>query len=173
MEELVLWKEFQEAKVPYVSNRSKDEFYRVFGKISKEQFISLDLQNGWGNFDSKSGIRKFLFLQKYLRGEETEWNGPEIATPKDEIFIKLKKQREINQKLKSEHEAEILKLKNDYKTEIQSLKEKNKILSNELSKAKSILRKMNDMVLLCGKIQNAYADCLVEDTENERTESIK
>ena len=155
MEELELWKEFREAKVPYVSNRSKKEFDRVFGKISKEQFISLDLQNGWGNFDSKSGIRKFLFLQKYLRGEEKEWHEPKIATPEDEIFEKLEKQKDINRELKEKYERKI-----------EGLKRENQELSEKLLKANDSLAKVQNVLLLCEELHNAYADCLIEG-ENE------
>lgn len=156
MEELELWKEFREAKVPYVSNRSKKEFYRVFGKISKEQFVSLDLQNGWGDFDSKSGIRKFLFLQKYLRGEEKEWHEPKIAVPEDEIFEKLKKQKDINRELKEKYERKI-----------EGLKHENKELSEKLLKANDSLAKVQNVLLLCEELHNVYADCLVEG-ENEK-----
>ena len=156
MEELELWKEFREAKVPYVSNRSKKEFYRVFGKISKEQFVSLDLQNGWGDFDSKSGIRKFLFLQKYLRGEEKEWHEPKIAAPEDEIFEKLKKQKDINRELKEKYERKI-----------EGLKHENQELSEKLLKANDSLAKVQNVLLLCEELHNVYADCLIEG-ENEK-----
>lgn len=156
MEEFSLFEEFRKAKVTHVTCRSVNEFRRVFGKVTKEQFISLNLQNGWGNFDSRSGIRKFLFLQRYLRGEEKEWHEPKIATPEDEVFIKLEKQKDINRKLKEKYERKI----EDLKCENQELLEK-------LLKANNSLIKVQKILLLCEELHNARTDCLLEDKENE------
>lgn len=156
MAELNLYDEFRKAKVSYMPTRAIGEFCLEFGKVSKEQFILMDLSNGWGRFRSKPGIRKFLFLQKYLRGEEKEWHEPKIATPEDEIFEKLKKQKDINRELKEKYERKI-----------EGLKRENQELSEKLLKANDSLVKVQNVLLLCEELHNVYVDCLIEG-ENEK-----
>ena len=172
MSEFNLYDEFRKTGVRPVPKRAIETVYKCFGNdISKEQFLSIDFNDkncaerilNYRYFGIAS-LRKIVFLQKFIKGEVAEYK-VKIAMPEDELFRELEKQRDSNFKLNRKIDS--------LREKINNLEQENIWLEKELAKRDKVVKKYGKLAGCLCEFQNAYADCLVEDTENERTESIK
>lgn len=162
MSEFNLYDEFRKTDIRPIPRRVIDTIYRIWGNdITKEQFLSID-------FDDKNcadkilnsylcgiaSLRKLVFLQKFIKGEVTEYK-VKVAMPEDELFKEFEKQKDSN--LKLNRKIEFLREK------INNLEQENFQLKKELAKRDKVVKKYGKLAGCLCEFQNAYADCLVEE----------
>ena len=153
MDKFELRKEFRNAGVPNVTWKSIEIFCEACGDdVSKEEFVLKDFFYLFHGVFSETTIRKFEYLKKYL---------------KEQIESKYVESENVSENIILSRRIEYLKQESEY------LKCENNRLKKELAKKDKVVKKSAKLASCICEFQNAYADCLVEDTENERTESIK
>lgn len=162
MSEFNLYDEFRKTDIRPIPRRVIDTIYRIWGNdITKEQFLSID-------FDDKNcadkilnsylcgiaSLRKLVFLQKFIKGEVTEYK-VKVAMPEDELFKEFEKQKDSNLKLNRKIES--------LREKINNLEQENFQLKKELAKRDKVVKKYGKLAGCLCEFQNAYADCLVEE----------
>ena len=153
MDKFELRKEFYDAGIPNVTWKSIELFYEVYGDVPKEKFVLIDFFDTFHNVWNKTTIRKFDYLKKYFENQkELKTIEPENIAEKDNLSFK----------------NTILSRRIEYfKQESTYLKCENDRLKKELAKKDKVIKKYGKLASCLCEFQNAYADCLVEERENE------